>query len=97
MKDGVDNSVHPLSRTMRSGGPGRRTMQTRFIGLDTRQCRACWKCIDACPQKVFGRINIIIHKHTLIVHGEKCTGCGKCVKCCEHGALYNIIKNGGLE
>lgn len=61
--------------------------QTKFIRFDSRKCEACWQCVEACPRKVFGKINILIHKHAKLVKCELCTGCGKCMTACIHGAI----------
>lgn len=84
--------IHSLSRRMKRGGSKSGRQQTEFINLDSGKCRACWKCIDSCPEKVFGKINIIIHKHALIINDERCTGCGKCVKTCDHKAINRLKK-----
>lgn len=62
-------------------------LRTAYVRFDSRQCRACWKCVQVCPQGVFGKINIIIHKHAKIRHWARCTGCRKCVKACAFGAI----------
>jgi len=84
-----ENKVHIRRRTMKKNHGDR----TEFIFFNSRKCRSCWKCIEVCPKKVFGRINIIIHKHALIRNGEKCSGCGKCVKSCTSGAIIYLNKN----
>ncbi len=68
----------------------REIQETDFIMFDKVKCRACWKCVGACPEKVFGKINIIIHKHAIMKHGSRCIGCGKCVKACGHGAIVPV-------
>jgi len=74
-------------RTDINGG-GRAT--TKYIQLDTRKCKACWKCVEACDKNVFGRINLPWHKHVVIVRCNNCTGCLKCMKTCEHNAISKI-------
>jgi len=59
---------------------------TQSVQLDTRKCKACWICIDACPRQVIGRINLPWHKHAIFVNSEKCSGCLTCLKKCPHGA-----------
>jgi len=68
----------------------RNNFKTGFIEFNSRKCKACWKCVDICPQKVFGKIDIIIHRHALIKNGDRCTGCGKCAKVCECDAISYI-------
>ncbi len=62
---------------------------TEYIRLNTHRCVACWKCIDNCPRKVIGRVDLPWHKHALIVNPGSCSGCLRCVKVCENGALVN--------
>lgn len=64
--------------------------RTRFIRLDAKQCSACWKCLERCSAKVIGRVNLPWHKHARLRNVEACTGCLKCVRICESGAL---VKN----
>ena len=61
--------------------------QTRHIQLDSRQCEACWKCVEVCPQRVIGKMNFFFHKHAVFRRPEECSGCRKCVKVCEYHAL----------
>jgi 2-oxoglutarate ferredoxin oxidoreductase subunit delta len=39
---------------------------TKYIQLDTRKCKACWKCLDICANNVIGRINLPFHKNIRI-------------------------------
>lgn len=70
----------------------RNTEKTKFIRFDSRKCKACWKCVAICTGKVFGKINIIIHKHAKIVNGDNCTGCLRCIKECGFGAIISLKK-----
>lgn len=65
---------------------------TSFVQLDTRKCKACWKCQDCCPEEVIGKVDIIIHKHALIINPQRCLGCMKYVKTCPYGAFSKIAK-----
>jgi uncharacterized Fe-S center protein len=73
---------------------------TAFIEIDTRNCKACWKCISICPNQVISRINLFFHKHIRISELDKCIGCMKCMKVCEYKAIrpldktLNIINHG---
>ena len=60
---------------------------TKYIKLDTRKCEACWKCIEACPENVFSKINILWHKHVRLDNPNNCIGCLKCFKGCTSNAL----------
>jgi 2-oxoglutarate ferredoxin oxidoreductase subunit delta len=55
--------------------------------LDAGQCKACWKCLDVCPQQIIGKINIIVHKHAVMRKKEQCISCLKCVDICSYGAF----------
>jgi NAD-dependent dihydropyrimidine dehydrogenase PreA subunit len=71
----------------------RRQANTKYIQLDTRKCEACWKCIEACSNHVFGRVNLPWHKHALINNSDKCTGCSKCVNTCKFNAISKVSAN----
>ena len=68
--------------------------RTDFIRLDTRRCDACWECIEVCPEQVFGKINMIWHRHAIIRNADACNGCKKCVRACETQALEYIYVPG---
>jgi len=70
-----------------------RKSETAFIKFNSSKCKACWNCIDVCPENVFVKMNILVHKHVLIRKGKDCIGCGMCVSICKSGALSRIIKN----
>lgn len=72
---------------MRIHLPFPRHTQTPFIALDTAACRACWKCVEICPQGVIGSISFLSHRHAHIDHAEKCKGCKKCVNVCPQAAI----------
>jgi len=71
--------------------------RTVYIGLNTSLCKACWKCVEACPEGVLGKVNLIFHKHSRIDHPEDCKGCFKCMKACPHGAITGQILKDELE
>lgn len=77
---------------MKSALLGRETTKTLFIQLETRKCIACWECIENCQKQVIGKVNLPWHKHALIVHPDDCSGCCKCAKVCESGAISAINK-----
>ena len=68
-----------------------KSAENQYIQLDTKNCKACWKCVEKCPKKVIGKVNIFIHKHARIVNSKECIGCLKCVKICEQGAIKTLI------
>ena len=61
--------------------------RTKFIGLDTRLCRACWKCIEVCQKKALGKIDLPFHRHAAIRNADNCKGCRKCAAACPQGAI----------
>jgi uncharacterized Fe-S center protein len=63
---------------------------TQYIQLDTRICKACWKCLDICPNNVIGRINLPFHKHARINNKINCKGCLRCLNVCESTALSKV-------
>jgi 2-oxoglutarate ferredoxin oxidoreductase subunit delta len=68
----------------------RENARTAFIQLDTRKCKACWKCNDSCPNQVLGKVDLPWHKHALIIQPDECTGCLKCIKACQYEAISKI-------
>lgn len=65
--------------------------ETKYVRLDPRFCEACWKCVDACPLDVLGKIDMgEWHRHVRIRDAEACNGCKKCVRVCDTGALTYI-------
>jgi len=64
-----------------------------FIKLDTHRCKACWKCLDICPNQVLGKIDLPWHKHALIINANRCSGCLKCLKICPYGAYTRVDKS----
>ncbi|MGC4118234.1 MAG: hypothetical protein QM765_27520 [Myxococcales bacterium] len=70
----------------------RRSAQSRFIELNPRLCRACWKCCEACPVQALGKVSVLWHRHAVFRAGDDCIGCGKCVSACAAGALRRRAK-----
>jgi NAD-dependent dihydropyrimidine dehydrogenase PreA subunit len=68
----------------------RNNKRTQFIQLDTRKCKACWKCIKNCLNQVIGKVDFAHHKHALILKPDACTGCLNCISICQYNA-YSII------
>lgn len=62
------------------------------VQLDKRKCKACWKCIEECPNSVINKVDLPWHKHAVIVEPDKCSGCLKCVRACQYGALSHTGK-----
>lgn len=91
--------IHLISRSgrmIRSIRKGRvETMlnknMTKYIRFDPGKCNACWKCIEACPNDVLGKINILLHKHMNIGKRDNCIGCLRCIKACSHRAIMRSV------
>ena len=66
--------------------------RTPFVQLNTRRCKACWKCLSDCSNMVIGKVDLPWHKHALIVEPGQCTGCLKCLKACQYGAYSKVDK-----
>jgi len=47
-----------------------RPYRNPYIRLNTRRCKACWSCVDICPQHVLGKIDFYFH-HMLGLSGLK--------------------------
>lgn len=71
--------------------------KVRLTGYVSRSgrgdCIACWRCVEACPKNVFGKVRFLWHRHAKLVHPEACIGCGKCVGVCPEG-LFELIRKG---
>ena len=78
---------------MRTRSSNRSHKQTPFIKLDTHKCKACWECIESCPNHVINKIDMPWHKHARIGNPNSCKGCLKCIKVCQQGAYEKIDAN----
>jgi NAD-dependent dihydropyrimidine dehydrogenase PreA subunit len=72
----------------RSPMPARRN-QTAFIVIDTHPCKACARCVAACPVEVLGIVGFAWHHHVRIrrARAALCQGCRRCVRACAAGAI----------
>ncbi|MFY9814082.1 MAG: 4Fe-4S dicluster domain-containing protein [Dehalococcoidales bacterium] len=64
--------------------------ETGYIQLDSHSCRACWKCVESCPNKVIGKTDLPFHKHARVDRPQLCNGCQKCVNVCAEDAITLI-------
>ena len=67
-------------------------LRTGYVVANTRNCKACWECINTCPKQVIGKVVFLWHKHIAIRNDENCSGCRKCVKTCPHGVFVETNK-----
>lgn len=66
-------------------------LHTGHIALNRESCRACGKCVEACPRGVLGLISLFgLHRHALVRQAGKCKGCLACVRVCPSGALHEL-------
>jgi 2-oxoglutarate ferredoxin oxidoreductase subunit delta len=72
--------------------PSSRHTETRYICLDTSRCKACWDCLQICPQHVLGKVDLPFHHHARIDRAEKCKGCLRCIKACSNQAILARAK-----
>ncbi len=49
-------------------------------------CIGCKKCENECP---FDAIHVV--DNIAVIDYEKCKNCGKCVKVCPKGTIYNVM------
>ena len=70
----------------------RKNTNTPFVQLDTKKCKACWKCIDNCANNVINKVDLPWHKHALLVEPSACTGCLNCIEVCKNGAFTPVSK-----
>jgi ferredoxin len=67
-------------------------IRTAHVWTNIRNCVACWKCIDACPKQVIGKVGFLWHKHIVLKNPENCIGCKKCIQICPKGVFSEKIK-----
>ena len=72
--------------------PFSRHTETRYIRLDTKRCKACWKCVQVCPRGVLGKVDFHFHRHARIDQAEKCKGCLLCLDSCSNQAILAVEK-----
>ncbi|MDE6125918.1 MAG: ferredoxin family protein [Muribaculaceae bacterium] len=58
----------------------------RHPSFTSKNCTACWKCVEACPRHAIGRVRFLWHRHA-VPHFIKCVGCNKCVAACPNNCF----------
>jgi len=64
---------------------------TGYIWANTQNCKACWKCVNACPKQAIEKVSFLWHKHIVFKNSENCNGCKKCIKVCPYGVFSDKI------
>ncbi|MDE6489995.1 MAG: 4Fe-4S binding protein [Muribaculaceae bacterium] len=57
------------------------TITTHKPTFSSRNCTACWKCVEACPRKAIKKVRFLWHRHAVVFHAN-CSGCNRCVNIC---------------
>lgn len=65
------------------------------IVLDRDRCKACYLCIDACPNKVLcvdDNVNNLGYYPVKIDIEKNCVGCTMCARVCPDMAIEKVYK-----
>ncbi len=65
------------------------------IVLNRDRCKACYLCMEACPQKVLAeddKVNVLGYYPVKVENGEKCIGCAICARVCPDIAIEKVYK-----
>lgn len=46
-------------------------VRTQYIWANTKNCEACWQCINTCPKQVIGKVGVLWHKHIVFSYADK--------------------------
>ena len=68
-------------------------IHTEYVWANHQQCKACWECVDTCPQQVIGKAGFLWHKHIVLKKSDNCNGCKKCIQVCPHEVFSEDIPN----
>jgi 2-oxoglutarate ferredoxin oxidoreductase subunit delta len=66
---------------------------TPYVRLVTPKCKACWRCMEACPSSVFDKTRFLGHEQVRIARPGNCTGCLKCLEICPFTAIESAEKH----
>ena len=65
------------------------------IVLNTDKCKACYLCIDACPNKVLEKsevVNKLGYYPAKVNEEKKCIGCAMCARVCPDIAIEKVYR-----
>ena len=65
------------------------------IVLNRDKCKACYLCIDACPNKVLEideKVNAIGYYPAKANNEKKCVGCAVCARVCPDLAIEKVYR-----
>lgn len=65
------------------------------IVLNRDRCKACYLCIDACPNKVLEpdkEVNALGYYPSHVAKSDKCVGCAICARVCPDLAIEKVYR-----
>ena len=65
------------------------------IVLNREKCKACYLCIEACPNKVLDRdteVNGLGYYPAKVVGNQNCVGCAMCARVCPDIAIEKVYR-----
>ena len=65
------------------------------IVLDRDRCKACYLCMDACPNKVIEadeKVNNLGYYPIKVNEEKKCIGCAMCARVCPDMAIEKVYR-----
>ncbi|MDR2824051.1 MAG: 4Fe-4S binding protein [Prevotellaceae bacterium] len=65
-------------------------INTDFVWINPQRCRACWRCLRACPKQIVGKTGGLWNRHVVFINSEQCSGCKKCIATCPHGVFKEM-------
>jgi Uncharacterized anaerobic dehydrogenase len=72
---------------MMKGADRIKKVRTPYVRADLRNCKACWRCVEACPKRIIGKVGFLWHRHIVFNDSDNCSGCKKCIKVCPYGVF----------
>ena len=65
------------------------------IELNRDKCKACYLCIDACPNKVLEKdteVNVLGYYPMKVNKEKTCVGCAMCARVCPDMAIEKVYR-----